>query len=79
MSLQELNINLKNYFINSGFNYIELQLLFDSDIFFETSGEEIRRKMYSFTDTSGKEKCLRPDMTVPVSYTHLTLPTRAVV
>ena len=65
MSLQELNINLKNYFINSGFNYIELPLLFDADIFFETSGEEIRRKMYSFTDTSGKEKCLRPDMTVP--------------
>ena len=41
MSLQELNINLKNYFINSGFNYIELPLLFDADIFFETSGEEI--------------------------------------
>ena len=35
MSLQELNINLKNYFINSGFNYIELPLLFDADIFFE--------------------------------------------
>ncbi len=65
MSLQELNINLKNYFIKSGFNYIELPLLFDADIFFETSGEEIRRKMYSFTDNSGKEKCLRPDMTVP--------------
>ena len=72
MSLQELNINLKNYFIKSGFNYIELPLLFDADIFFETSGEEIRRKMYLFTDNSGKEKCLRPDMTVPTCQNFIT-------
>lgn len=65
MSIQELNINLKNYFIKSGFDYVELPLLFDTGIFFETSGEEIRRKMYSFIDNAGKEKCLRPDMTVP--------------
>ena len=37
MSLQELNINLKNYFIKSGFNYIELPLLFDADIFLSCS------------------------------------------
>ena len=36
-----------------------------SDIFYETSGEEIRSQMYSFIDGSGKEKCLRPDMTIP--------------
>ena len=52
MSIQELNINLKNYFIKSGFDYVELPLLFDTGIFFETSGEEIRRKMYSFIDLS---------------------------
>ena len=55
MSIQELNINLKNYFIKSGFDYVELPLLFDTGIFFETSGEEIRRKMYSFIDNAGKE------------------------
>ena len=66
MSIQELNINLKNYFIKSGFDYVELPLLFDTGIFFETSGEEIRRKMYCFIDNAGKEKCLRPDMTVLV-------------
>ena len=65
MSLQEINILLKNYFIECGFNYVELPLVYDSDIFYETSGEEIRKKMFSFIDETGKEKCLRPDLTVP--------------
>ena len=65
MSLQELNIRLKDYFIELGFQYVELPLVHDSDIFYETSGEEIRSQMYSFVDGSGKEKCLRPDMTIP--------------
>jgi ATP phosphoribosyltransferase regulatory subunit len=65
MSLQELNIRLKDYFIELGFQYVELPLVHDSDIFYETSGEEIRSQMYSFIDGSGKEKCLRPDMTIP--------------
>ena len=65
MSLQELNIRLKDYFIDLGFQYVELPLVHDSDIFYETSGEEIRSQMYSFIDSSGKEKCLRPDMTIP--------------
>ena len=43
MSLQEINILLKNYFIECGFNYVELPLVYDSDIFYETSGEEIRK------------------------------------
>ena len=65
MSLQELNIRLKDYFIELGFQYVELPLVHDSDIFYETSGEEIRSQMYSFIDGSGNEKCLRPDMTIP--------------
>tara|TARA_B100000929_G_scaffold169257_1_gene134045 strand:- start:1539 stop:2663 length:1125 start_codon:yes stop_codon:yes gene_type:complete len=65
MSLQEINILIKNYFIDCGFNYVELPLVYDADIFYETSGEVIRKEMFSFFDDSGKEKCLRPDLTVP--------------
>ena len=65
MSLQEINILIKNYFIDCGFNYVELPLVYDADIFYETSGEVIRKEMFSFVDDSGKEKCLRPDLTVP--------------
>ena len=65
MSLQEINIQIKNYFIECGFDYVELPLVYDADIFYETSGEVIRKEMFSFVDDSGKEKCLRPDLTVP--------------
>ena len=65
MSIQEINIKIKNYFIECGFDYVELPLVYDSDIFYETSGEVIRKEMFSFVDDSGKEKCLRPDLTVP--------------
>ena len=64
MSIQEINISIKNYFIDCGFDYVELPLVYDSDIFYETSGEVIRKEMFSFVDDSGKEKCLRPDLTI---------------
>ena len=65
MLLQEINILIKNYFIDCGFNYVELPLVYDADIFYETSGEVIRKEMFSFVDDLGKEKGLRPDLTVP--------------
>jgi len=70
-SLQEINISIKNYFIGCGFDYVELPLVYDSDIFYETSGEVIRKEMFSFIDDSGKEKCLRPDLTVPTCQSFL--------
>ena len=66
MSLKEINILIQNYFIDCGFNYVEVPMVYDADIFYETSGEVIRKEMYSFIDESGKEKCLRPDLTVPI-------------
>jgi len=71
MSIQEINISIKNYFIDCGFNYVELPLVYDADIFYETSGEVIRKEMFSFVDDSGKEKCLRPDLTVPTCQSFL--------
>ena len=53
MSIQEINISIKNYFIDCGFEYVELPLVYDSDIFYETSGEVIRKEMFSFVDDSG--------------------------
>jgi len=66
MLLKEINILIQNYFIDYGFNYVEVPMVYDADIFYETSGEVIRKEMYSFIDESGKEKCLRPDLTVPI-------------
>ena len=71
MLIQEINISIKNYFVDCGFDYVELPLVYDSDIFYETSGEVIRKEMFSFIDDSGKEKCLRPDLTVPTCQSFL--------
>ena len=72
MSIQELNLQLKNYFESKDFTYVDLPLVFDSDVFYEMSGEILRKQMYSFYDNSGKEKCLRPDLTIPVCHNYIT-------
>ena len=64
-SIQDINIFLKNLFTENNFQYVDLPLVFNSEVFYETSGEDIRRKMFSFTNISGDEMCLRPDLTIP--------------
>ncbi len=39
--------------------------------FLDLSGEEIRRRMYLTSDAQGRELCLRPDLTIPVSREYL--------
>src|SRR5262249_53555445 len=38
------------------------------------SGEDIRRRMYLTTAPDGRELCLRPDLTIPVSRDYLASP-----
>ena len=39
-----------------------------ADIFLDRSGEEIRRRTFTLTDPSGRDLCLRPDLTIPICY-----------
>ena len=64
-SIQDINIFLKNLFIKKNFKFVDLPLVYNSELFYETSGEDIRRRMFSFTNNSGDEMCLRPDLTIP--------------
>ena len=64
-SIQDINIFLKNLFTKDNFQYVDLPLVYNSELFYETSGEDIRRRMFSFTNNSGDEMCLRPDLTIP--------------
>jgi ATP phosphoribosyltransferase regulatory subunit len=43
----------------------EPSVLQPADIFLDRSGEEIRRRTFELTDPSGRELCLRPDLTIP--------------
>ena len=44
----------------------EPPVLQPADIFLDRSGEEIRRRTFTLTDPSGRDLCLRPDLTIPI-------------
>jgi len=46
----------------------EPSVLQPADIFLDRSGEEIRRRTFTLTDPSGRDLCLRPDLTIPICY-----------
>lgn len=45
----------------------EPQTLIPAEIVLELSGEAVRSRLCIFTDASGKEHCLRPDLTTPIA------------
>ncbi|MEJ1968498.1 MAG: ATP phosphoribosyltransferase regulatory subunit [Rhizomicrobium sp.] len=49
-----------------GYARQEPSVLQPADIFLDRSGEEIRRRTFTLTDPSGRELCLRPDLTIPI-------------
>src|ERR1700693_2476946 len=46
-------------------------ILHPAEPFLDLSGEDIRRRMFLTTNTEGRELCLRPDLTIPVSCDYL--------
>jgi ATP phosphoribosyltransferase regulatory subunit len=55
----------------SGYCRIAPAILQPAEPFLDLSGEDIRRRMYLSTDSEGRELCLRPDLTIPVSCDYL--------
>jgi ATP phosphoribosyltransferase regulatory subunit len=53
-------------FAARGYKREEPSVLQPADIFLDRSGEEIRRRTFTLTDPSGRELCLRPDLTIPI-------------
>ena len=49
-------------------------ILQPAEPFLDLSGEDIRKRMYLTTDAEGRELCLRPDLTIPVSRDYLASP-----
>lgn len=56
----------------AGYARVEPAILQPAEIFLELSGEELRRRLFIFTDSEGRELCLRPDITIPVCRALLT-------
>jgi ATP phosphoribosyltransferase regulatory subunit len=53
-----------------GYQRLEPAILQPAEPFLDLSGEDIRRSMY-LTEVAGREFCLRPDLTIPVSRDYL--------
>ncbi|MGE0213433.1 MAG: ATP phosphoribosyltransferase regulatory subunit [Parvibaculaceae bacterium] len=63
---------LVDLFERAGFSHIAPEILQPADLFLDRSGENIRARTFVFTDPSGAELCLRPDLTVPACRYHLS-------
>ena len=60
--------------MRAGYAQIDPPVLQPAEPFLDLSGEDIRRRMFLTTDPDGRELCLRPDLTIPVSRDYLASP-----
>src|SRR5215207_8386959 len=58
-------------FERAGYARVEPAILQPAEPFLDLSGEDIRKRMYLTSDLRGRELCLRPDLTIPVSRDYL--------
>ena len=65
-ALNDQAVVLLKLFIARGYTREEPSVLQPADIFLDRYGEEIRRRTFTLTDPSGRELCLRPDITIPI-------------
>ena len=61
-------------YARAGYVRIDPPLLQPAEPFLDLSGEDIRRRMFLTADPDGRELCLRPDLTIPVSCDYLASP-----
>src|ERR1700761_7647836 len=61
-------------YMRAGYTQIAPPVLQPAEPFLDLSGEDIRRRMLLTTDPDGRELCLRPDLTIPVSRAYLASP-----
>jgi len=61
-------------YVRAGYARIDPPVLQPAEPFLDLSGEDIRRRMFLTADPDGRELCLRPDLTIPVSRDYLRSP-----
>src|SRR3954453_10087557 len=61
-------------FERAGYVRVTPAILQPAEPFLDLSGEDIRKRMYLTTDPQGRELCVRPDLTIPVSRDYLASP-----
>ena len=65
IALRHARASLEGAFRRYGYSLIDPPILEHAGPFLDRSGEDIRRRMYIFSDPGGQEVCLRPELTIP--------------
>jgi ATP phosphoribosyltransferase regulatory subunit len=65
---------LVSSYVRAGYTPIDPPVVQPAEPFLDLSGEDIRRRMFLTSDPLGRELCLRPDLTIPVSRAYLQSP-----
>ncbi len=76
-ALEAQAATLVEMFRKGGYEQVAPSIIQPADILLDQIGEAIRGRTYVFTDLTGAELCLRPDLTVPVSRLYLERHPRA--
>ena len=58
-------------FTRNGFAPLATPVLQPAAPFIDRMGEEMRRRLFTFTDPAGEQLCLRPDLTIPTALAYL--------
>ena len=64
MKSKNLSENILRSVKSKGFKYIKLPSVIETSHIVQRSGESFRKFIFSFTDQTGNELCLRPDLTI---------------
>ena len=64
MKSKNLSENILKIIKSSGYKYIDLDTVIDTNLILERSGENFKRFIFSFNDQLGNELCLRQDLTI---------------
>jgi ATP phosphoribosyltransferase regulatory subunit len=58
-------------FLASGFTAVEPAILQPADVFLDLGGEDLAKRLFLTSDASGRDLCLRPELTIPICLDHI--------
>ena len=73
---ENISKKILNIFKKKGFNFIDLDIVIDTDLLAQRSGEAFKKYALNFKDKSGKEISLRPDLTIATAIQYIQNKTR---
>jgi ATP phosphoribosyltransferase regulatory subunit len=68
---ENISKKILNIFKKKGFNFIDLDIVIDTDLLTQRSGEAFKKYALNFKDKSGKEISLRPDLTIATAIQYI--------